>query len=56
MPEVLLSGHHENIRKWRKQEALKKTLQKRPDLLEKIELQEEDKQILKDFEIGKKED
>lgn len=56
VPEVLLSGHHENIRKWRKQEALKKTLQKRPDLLEKIELQEEDKQILKDFEIGKKED
>lgn len=56
VPEVLLSGHHENIRKWRRQEALKKTLQKRPDLLEKIELQEEDKQILKDFEMGKKED
>ena len=56
VPEVLLSGHHENIRKWRRQEALKRTLQKRPDLLEKIEWQEEDKQILKDFEIGKKED
>ncbi len=56
VPEVLLSGHHENIRKWRRQEALKRTLQKRPDLFEKIELQEEDKQILKDFEMGKKED
>ena len=56
VPEVLLSGHHENIRKWRRQEALKRTLQKRPDLLEKIEWQEEDKQILKYFEIGKKED
>ena len=56
VPEVLLSGHHENIRKWRRQEALKKTLQKRPDLLEKIELLDEDRQILEDFEIGKKED
>ncbi|MDD2435846.1 MAG: tRNA (guanosine(37)-N1)-methyltransferase TrmD [Bacilli bacterium] len=35
VPEVLLSGHHENIRKWREEEALKKTLERRPDLLEK---------------------
>ena len=35
VPEVLLSGHHENIRKWREQEAYKKTLARRPDLLEK---------------------
>ncbi len=56
VPEILLSGHHENIRKWRRQEALKRTLQKRPDLLKKIEWQEEDKQILEDFEMGKKED
>lgn len=34
VPEVLLSGHHENIRKWRKYQSLKKTYQKRPDLLE----------------------
>ena len=33
VPEVLLSGHHENIRKWREVQALKNTYQKRPDLL-----------------------
>ena len=35
VPSVLLSGHHENIRKWRYQEQLKKTKERRPDLLEK---------------------
>ena len=35
VPEVLLSGHHENINKWRKEQQLKTTLEKRPDLLEK---------------------
>ena len=34
VPEILLSGHHENIEKWRKEQALKITKQKRPDLLE----------------------
>jgi tRNA (guanine37-N1)-methyltransferase len=33
VPEVLLSGHHENIKKWREEQALKNTLQKRPNLL-----------------------
>lgn len=35
VPEVLLSGHHENIRKWRHEEQLKRTRERRPDLLEK---------------------
>ena len=35
VPEVLLSGHHENINKWKKEEALKRTKIRRPDLLEK---------------------
>lgn len=35
VPEVLLSGHHENIRKWRKEEQIKRTKLRRPDLLEK---------------------
>lgn len=35
VPEVLLSGHHENINKWRMQEQLKRTKERRPDLLEK---------------------
>ena len=33
VPEVLLSGHHENIRKWREEKALERTKKKRPDLL-----------------------
>ena len=35
VPEVLLSGHHQNIDKWRKEQSLKITLNKRPDLLKK---------------------
>ena len=46
VPEVLQSGHHKNIEKWRRIEALKVTLKKRPDLLEKANLTEEDKKIL----------
>jgi len=38
VPDILLSGHHENIRKWRKEQALRATLEKRPDLLETAEL------------------
>ena len=48
VPEVLLSGHHENIEKWRYAEALKRTAKHRPDLLEKLELSEEDIAILKE--------
>lgn len=36
VPEVLMSGHHENIAKWQKQQALQITKKRRPDLLEKI--------------------
>lgn len=36
VPEVLLSGHHENIKKWREQERLKRTKKRRPDLLKDI--------------------
>ena len=47
VPEVLLSGHHENIEKWRYVEALKRTAKCRPDLLQKLELSEEDIEILR---------
>ena len=47
MPEVLLSGHHENISKWRKKESLKNTYLKRPDLLKKYSMNEEEKIYLK---------
>jgi tRNA (guanine37-N1)-methyltransferase len=53
IPEILLSGHHENIRKWRKEQALRATLAKRPDLLESAELDGEAAQILRRLREGK---
>jgi len=50
VPDVLLSGHHENIRKWRKEQALRETLKKRPDLLKTAELDEEAREILRRIE------
>ena len=46
VPEVLLSGHAENIRKWRKEQALRATMLRRPDLLETAELDDEARTIL----------
>lgn len=46
VPEVLMSGHHENIRKWRLYESLKKTYQRRPDLLANYDLTEEEAAFL----------
>ncbi len=46
VPEVLLSGHHAQIERWRRQESLRKTFLQRPDLLEKVSLSEEDKAFL----------
>ncbi len=47
VPEVLLNGHHEQIRLWRRRQSLLRTLQSRPDLLADADLTEEDKYILK---------
>ena len=46
VPEVLLSGHHKRIKEWRRCQSLERTMQKRPDLFEKVELTERDKKIL----------
>lgn len=46
VPDVLMSGHHENIRKWRLYESLKKTYQRRPDLLENYTFSDEERAIL----------
>lgn len=46
VPEILLSGHHENIRKWRKKESLRRTLLRRPDLLEHYKLNKEEANML----------
>jgi len=47
IPEVLAGGNHEQIRRWRREQALEKTLRNRPDLLENAELTAEDKKYLK---------
>jgi tRNA (guanine37-N1)-methyltransferase len=46
VPEVLASGNHEEIRRWRRRTALQKTLRNRPDLLEKAALSDEDRKLL----------
>ena len=53
VPDILLSGHHENIRKWRKEQALRETLEKRPDLLKTAGLDDEAREILRRIENEK---
>lgn len=45
VPEVLMSGHHANIEKWRREQSVIRTARKRPDLLEKAELTEKEREI-----------
>lgn len=49
VPSILLSGHHEEIRRWRRRESLKRTLRRRPDLLERAVLTEEDLALLREI-------
>ncbi|WP_455377522.1 tRNA (guanosine(37)-N1)-methyltransferase TrmD [Petrachloros mirabilis] len=49
VPDILLSGHHEAIRRWRRKEALRATYQNRPDLLRDRVFTEEDRQLLDDI-------
>jgi tRNA (guanine37-N1)-methyltransferase len=46
VPDVLLSGHHGEIARWRKREALKRTLERRPDLIRSAVLDEEEQELL----------
>lgn len=46
VPDVLLSGHHEKIRKWRRAQALRVTRERRPDLFSALPLSDEDKRLL----------
>ena len=50
VPEVLLSGDHQAVDRWRRRQSLQRTLQRRPDLLKKADLSEEDREFLR--EIG----
>jgi tRNA (guanine37-N1)-methyltransferase len=49
VPDVLLSGNHDQIRQWRRQQALEKTWRRRPDLLGQVPLSKEDRQWLEGF-------
>ena len=49
VPDVLLSGNHAEIRRWRKREALSRTLDRRPDLLTGASLDEEEQEILREL-------
>ncbi len=46
VPDVLLSGHHANIKKYRHEESLKRTTMYRPDLLENLNLNKEDQKVV----------
>jgi len=50
VPDVLLSGHHAEIARWRRREILRRTLERRPELLEGTELSTEDRKLLRDLE------
>jgi len=46
VPEVLINGNHQEIRRWRREQALKKTLRNRPDLISGVELSAEDRRTV----------
>ena len=50
VPEVLVNGNHDEIRRWRREMALEKTLRNRPDLLDAAALSEEDRKLLAKME------
>ncbi|MFY0542826.1 tRNA (guanosine(37)-N1)-methyltransferase TrmD [Brevibacillus sp. H7] len=54
VPDILLSGHHANIERWRLKESLRRTRERRPELLEKLDLTEEMKQLLAELEQEEK--
>lgn len=47
VPEVLMSGHHANIERWRREQSIKRTLERRPDLLENANLSKKEREYLK---------
>ena len=54
VPDVLLSGNHGDIRRWRKREAIARTLERRPELLRDAGLDDEEKKMLQDLQKGSK--
>lgn len=54
VPDVLLSGHHANIEKWRRKQSVMRTAKKRPDILVKAYLTEDEKRLVRDIENNEK--
>ncbi len=54
IPEILLSGHHANIERWRREQALERTLRLRPDMLERAELSDKDRAFLATLQENRK--
>ncbi len=50
VPDVLVSGHHVNVEQWRRRESLRRTWQRRPDLLQQLELSKKELEWLKEFQ------
>lgn len=55
VPEVLLSGHHKNIEEWRRKQSIKRTLERRPDLLEGANLSKKEAAFLEELKRGPEE-
>jgi tRNA (guanine37-N1)-methyltransferase len=55
VPEVLISGHHINVASWRRKQSLRRTWQRRPELLTKVELTKEERQWIQAWERNPKE-
>lgn len=51
VPEVLLSGHHQNVDKWRRKQSIKRTYERRPDMLENAELTKEDLKYIEELKL-----
>ena len=49
VPDVLISGHHANITKWRRERSLEETAKNRPDMLEKAELTDKEKIYIAEY-------
>lgn len=54
VPDVLLTGHHANVEKWRREKSLERTLERRPDMLEKADLSKKDREYLAELMQRKK--
>lgn len=54
VPDVLLTGHHANVEKWRREKSLERTLERRPDMLEKADLSKKDREFLEELKQRKK--